>query len=136
MNTNYLSVTQYLINNGYVVNIAYFENSKIELGHEFFLFGYRMIFRVTDSELIICHIESLHSNGLPGDFLKLFKFIYSLGKNSAELSIVRMMIIDNVANAKLQLIRSRMIKILITKGAFSRNIEGDDWLLFDVSSVK
>ncbi|EEQ01639.1 hypothetical protein yrohd0001_8150 [Yersinia rohdei ATCC 43380] len=47
-----------------------------------------------------------------------------------------MMIIDNVANAKLQLIRSRMIKILITKGAFSRNIEGDDWLLFDVSSVK
>ncbi|OWF80275.1 pathogenicity island 2 effector protein SseE [Yersinia rohdei] len=136
MNTNYLSVTQYLINNGYVVNIAYFENSKIELGHEFCLFGYRMIFRVADSELIICYIESLHSNSLPGDFLKLFNFIYSLGKNSAELSIIRMMIIDNIANAKLQLIRSRMIKILIAKGAFSRNREGDDWLLFDVSPVK
>ncbi|EOI6838704.1 hypothetical protein ACRRQX_003551 [Yersinia enterocolitica] len=44
-----------------------------------------------------------------------------------------MMVIDNIACPILQSIRHRLIKILIAKGAFSKNIDGDDWLLFDVN---
>ncbi|MDR4897131.1 pathogenicity island 2 effector protein SseE, partial [Yersinia kristensenii] len=56
-----------------------------------------------------------------------------LGMSITDLSIVRMLIVDNIANPTLQLIRRRLIKLLIAKGAFSKNIDGNDWLLFDVS---
>ncbi|HDL7930485.1 TPA: pathogenicity island 2 effector protein SseE, partial [Yersinia enterocolitica] len=115
------------------VKIAYFENSAIKIGHEFCLYGYHVIYRVEDSEFIICSLGSIVDNGLPGNFLKLFNFLHHLSMNVAELSIVRMMVIDNIACPILQSIRHRLIKILIAKGAFSKNIDGDDWLLFDVN---
>ncbi|HHL2498746.1 TPA: pathogenicity island 2 effector protein SseE [Yersinia enterocolitica] len=133
MKSNSLNVERYLNNENIKVRIAYFESSAIKIGHEFFLYGYHVIYRVEQSEFIICSIESTVENGLPGDFLKLFNLLGHLSISVAELSIVKMMIIDNIASPKLQSIRNRLIKILIAKGAFSKNIDGDDWLLFDVS---
>lgn len=124
---------QYLSDKGCTVKIAYFENSAFKMGHEFCFYGYRVIYRVEHNEFIICYLEAMDENGQPGDFLKLFNFLHHLGMNITDLSIVRMLIVDNIASPTLQLIRSRLIKILIAKGAFSKNIDGDDWLLFDVS---
>ena len=128
-----LNTEEYLNKEGYAIKTAYFENSSIKIGYEFFLYGYHVIYRVEDSEFIICSLESTVENDLPGNFIKLFNFLHHLSTNVVELSIVRMMVIDNIANPTLQSMRHRLIKILIAKGAFSKNIDGDDWLLFDVS---
>ncbi|HHX8938170.1 TPA: hypothetical protein ACVPL5_000019 [Yersinia enterocolitica] len=92
-----------------------------------------MIYRVEDGEFIICYLGSTVESGLPGNFIKLFNFLHHLSMSVVGPSIVRMMVIDNIASPILQSIRHRLIKILIAKGAFSKNIDGDDWLLFDVS---
>ncbi|CNH59406.1 pathogenicity island 2 effector protein SseE [Yersinia kristensenii] len=133
MKSNPCNAEQYLSDQGCAVKIAYFENSAFKVGHEFCLYGYRVIYRVEDSEFIICYLEAMNENGLPGEFLKLFNLLYHLGMSITDLSIVRMLIVDNIANPTLQLIRRRLIKLLIAKGAFSKNIDGNDWLLFDVS---
>ncbi|WP_145591745.1 pathogenicity island 2 effector protein SseE [Yersinia rochesterensis] len=133
MKYNPCNAEQYLSNQGCTVKIAYFENSAFKMGHEFFHYGYRVIYRVEHSEFIICHLEVINNDGQPGDFLKLFNLLHQLGMSITDLSIVRMMIVDNIANPTLQLIRRRLIKLLIAKGAFNKNIDGDDWLLFDVS---
>lgn len=136
MNDPAINVAQYLIQQGCMVKTAYFERSQVKVGSEVFLYGYRIIYRVENNDFIICLLERNDSDGVSSHFLKLFNFLYLLGKDIPELSIVRMMIIDNIANPALQKMRRRLIKILIAKGAFNRNIEGDDWLLFDVSSEK
>ncbi|WP_145592376.1 pathogenicity island 2 effector protein SseE [Yersinia bercovieri] len=130
------AITRALRDKGCEVKTAYFENSGIKIGSEFSLYGYRVVYRIEYSELIICYLEVINKDELPGDFLKLFNFLYCLGKCTAEISIIRMLVIDNIANPTLQLIRHRLIKVLRAKGAFSKNIEGNDWLLFDVSSRK
>ncbi|HEA3719841.1 TPA: pathogenicity island 2 effector protein SseE, partial [Yersinia enterocolitica] len=96
-------------------------------------YGYHVIYRVEDGEFIICYLGSTVESGLPGNFIKLFNFLHHLSMSVVGPSIVRMMVIDNIASPILQSIRHRLIKILIAKGAFSKNIDGDDWLLFDVS---
>lgn len=136
MSANPLDVTQYLTNRGHTVKIAYFENSKIKIGNEFSLYGYLIVYRIENNEFIVCSLEVSDSRALPGDFLRLFNFLRSLGRDITELSTVRMLIIDNIASPMLQSMRHRLIKLLIAKGAFSKNIDGDDWLLFDVSSGK
>jgi hypothetical protein len=68
--------------------------------------------------------------------LALFNFLHKLGKEIADILIVRILVIDNIANQPLRLMRSRLIRVLIAKGAFSKNIDGNDWLLFDVSTGK
>ncbi len=133
MKSNSLNIERYLNDINCVVKIAYFENSAIKIGHEFFLYGYHVIYRVENSEFIICSLESTGENGLPSNFIKLFNFLHHLSVNVVEISIVRMMVIDNIASPILQSIRHRLVKMLIAKGAFSKNIDGDDWLLFDVS---
>ncbi|EPS8493655.1 pathogenicity island 2 effector protein SseE [Yersinia enterocolitica] len=133
MKSNSLNIERYLNDISCAVKIAYFENSAIKIGYEFFLYGYNVIYRVEDSEFIICSLKSTCEKGLPGNFIKLFNFLHHLSVNVVEISIVRMMVIDNIASPILQSIRHRLIKILIAKGAFSKNIDGDDWLLFDVS---
>ncbi|HDL7090331.1 TPA: pathogenicity island 2 effector protein SseE [Yersinia enterocolitica] len=133
MKSNSLNIEQYLNDKNCTVKIAYFENSAIKIGHEFFLYGYHVIYRVEDSEFIICSLGSIVDNDLPGNFIKLFNFLHHLSMSVVGLSIVRMMVIDNIACPILQSIRHRLIKILIAKGAFSKNIDGDDWLLFDVN---
>lgn len=132
MQSHSLNTEEYLKKEGCTIRTAYFENSSIKIGHEFFLYGYHVIYRVEDSEFIICSLESTVENDLPGDFIKLFNFLNHLGMSVTELSIIRMMIVDNIANPTLQSMRHRLIKILTAKGAFSKNINGDDWLLFDV----
>lgn len=136
MRANSLDVIQYLANRGHAVKTAYFENSKIKIGNAFFLYGYRIVYRIENNEFIICSLEVSNRGALPGDFLRLFNFLRNLGRNIAELSSVRMLIIDNIANSTLQSMRRRLIKLLIAKGALSKNIDGDDWLLFDVRSDK
>lgn len=74
MRSNSLNIEQYLNDKNCAVKIAYFENSAIKIGHEFCLYGYRVIYRVEDSEFIICSLGSIVDNGLPGNFLKLFNF--------------------------------------------------------------
>ncbi|MFL4558471.1 pathogenicity island 2 effector protein SseE [Yersinia kristensenii] len=133
MKSNPCNAEQYLSEQGCTVKIAYFENSEFKIGHEFCLYGYRVIYRVEHNEFIICYLEATNESGLPGEFLKLFNLLYHLGMSIADLLIVRMMIVDNIANPTLQLIRRRLINLLIAKGAFSKNFDGDDWLLFDVS---
>ncbi|HEN3603006.1 TPA: pathogenicity island 2 effector protein SseE [Yersinia enterocolitica] len=124
---------QYLSDQGCTVEVAYFENSAFKMGYEFFYYGYRVIYRVEHSDFIICHLEVINKDGQPGEFLKLFNLLHQLGMNITGLSTIRMMIVDNIADPTLQLIRQRLMKLLIAKGAFSKNIDGDDWLLFDVS---
>ncbi|CCQ42407.1 pathogenicity island 2 effector protein SseE [Yersinia enterocolitica] len=133
MRSNSLNIEQYLNDKSCTVKIAYFENSAIKIGHEFCLYGYHVIYRVEDGEFIICYLGSTVESGLPGNFIKLFNFLHHLSMSVVGPSIVRMMVIDNIASPILQSIRHRLIKILIAKGAFSKNIDGDDWLLFDVS---
>ncbi|CNF69801.1 MULTISPECIES: pathogenicity island 2 effector protein SseE [Yersinia] len=133
MRSNSFNIEQYLNDKNCTVKIAYLENSAIKIGHEFFIYGYRVIYRVEDSEFIICSLGSIVDNDLPGNFIKLFNFLHHLSMSVVGLSIVRMMVIDNIACPILQSIRHRLIKILIAKGAFSKNIDGDDWLLFDVN---
>ncbi len=118
MRSNSLNIEQYLNDKNCAVKIAYFENSAIKIGHEFCLYGYHVIYRVEDGEFIICSLGSIVDNGLPGNFLKLFNFLHHLSMNVAELSIVRMMVIDNIANPIFQSIRNRLIKILIAKVHF------------------
>lgn len=128
-----LNTEEYLNKEGYAIKTAYyFGNGSIKIGHELCLYGYHVIYRVEDSEFIICSLESTVENDLPGDFIKLFNFLNHLGMSVTELSIIRMMIVDNIANPTLQSMRHRLIKILIAKGAYSKNIDGDDWLLFDM----
>lgn len=129
-------MTLALRNKGCEIKTAYFERSVIKIGSEFSLYGFRVIYRIEHNELIICYLEAMNKDELPGDFLKLFNFLYCLGKGITELSTIRMLVIDNIANPTLQLIRHRLIKVLRAKGAFSRNIKGNDWLLFDVSTRK
>ncbi|AHM76159.1 type III secretion system effector protein SseE [Yersinia hibernica] len=128
-----LNAEQYLSRKGCPVKIAYFEESALQIGYEFQLYDYRVIYRVESGEFIVCYLEKTDNNVLPGNFFKLFNLLHHLGKSISELSIVRMMIVDNVSSPTLQSIRHRLIKVLIAKGALSKNINGDDWLLFDVS---
>ncbi|MDA5498192.1 type III secretion system effector protein SseE [Yersinia aleksiciae] len=128
------AITLALRDKGCVIKTAYFENSAIKIGYQFYLYGYRVIYRIERSEMIICYLEKRHKDELPGDFLKLFNFLYRLGKRTNELSIIRMLVIDNVAHPTLHLNRHRLINILKAKGAFSKSIENNDWLVFDVSS--
>lgn len=130
----HVSVEQYLSHNGCSVEMAYFETSALRIGYKFPLYGYRVTYRVEHSDFIICHLDSLNENGLPGNFIKLFNFLYDLATSVAQVSIVRVMIVDNIASPILQSIRHRLVKYLLAKGAFSKNIDGDDWLLFDVMS--
>ncbi|HHH2250013.1 TPA: pathogenicity island 2 effector protein SseE, partial [Yersinia enterocolitica] len=48
-------------------------------------------------------------------------------------SMVRMLVVNNIASSTRQSILTRLIKILLMKGAIIKNIDGDDWLVFDVS---
>ncbi|MDN0125110.1 pathogenicity island 2 effector protein SseE [Yersinia aleksiciae] len=128
------AITLALRDKGCVIKTAYFENSAIKIGYQFYLYGYRVIYRIERSEMIICYLEKCHKDELPGDFLKLFNFLYRLGQHTYELSIIRMLVIDNVANPMLHLSLHRLINILKAKGAFSKSIEDNGWLVFDVSS--
>ncbi|HDL8111295.1 TPA: pathogenicity island 2 effector protein SseE, partial [Yersinia enterocolitica] len=58
MNNNSLGVNQYLIDKGYLVKKAYFEKSRIEIGDEFYLCGYRVVYRVESGEFIICYLSN------------------------------------------------------------------------------
>lgn len=127
-------ITPVLKNEGCEVKTAYFEKSSVEVGHKFSLYGFQVIYRIEGSELIICYLERNRKDDSLHDFLKLFNFIHQLGKRSAELSVIRMLVIDNVANSSLQLSLNRLIKILIAKGASVKSIEDNDWLLFNVNS--
>ncbi|CFR26334.1 pathogenicity island 2 effector protein SseE [Yersinia kristensenii] len=130
---NSKNIAQYLHGKGCIIKTAFFGNSIIQLGYEFFFDNYRVIYRIECNELIICFLEVSTEKNTPGNFLALFNFLCHLGEDIADISIVRMLIVDNIANPTLQLIRRRLIKLLIAKGAFSKNIDGNDWLLFDVS---
>lgn len=123
-----------LQNEGCEVKTAYFEKSSVEVGHKFSLYGFQVIYRIEGRELIICYLERDRKDDSPHGFLKLFNFLYQLGKRSAELSVIRMLVIDNIANSSLQLSLNRLIKILIAKGASVKSIEDNDWLLFNVNS--
>ncbi|MFW5390584.1 pathogenicity island 2 effector protein SseE [Yersinia sp. 2544 StPb PI] len=136
MKFNSQCIEQYLLSKGCVTQTAFFENSPIKLGREFLFDAYRVIYRIEQHELIICSLEISTEKNTTGNFLALFNFLLHLGEEITDISIVRMLIINNVANQPLRLIRSRLIRILIVKGAFSKNIDGNDWLLFDVSTGK
>ena len=136
MKFNSQHIEQYLLSKGCVIQSAFFENSTIKSGSEFLFDEYRVIYRIEQRELIICSLEISIKKNTPGNFLALFNFLHKLGKEIADISIVRMLVIDNIANQPLRLMRSRLIRILIAKGAFSKNIDGNDWLLFDVSTGK
>jgi Type III secretion system regulator (LcrR) len=127
-------ITLALRHQGCKIKTAYFENSAIKTGSEFDLYGYRVTYRIERNEFIICYLKKNHCDELPGDFLKLFNFLHHLAESTAGLSSVRMLVIDNIANPVLQSIRHRLIKVLIAKGAVSKNIDGNDWLLFDVGT--
>lgn len=133
MKSSLLNIEQYLNHKGCPVKVAYFEKSALQIGHEFQIYGYRVVYRVEYGEFIICYLEAINKRAFPNGFFKLFNLLHHLGKDINELSIVRMMIVDNISSPTLQSIRYRLIKLLIAKGAFSKNINGDDWLLFDVS---
>ncbi|MFM1144058.1 pathogenicity island 2 effector protein SseE [Yersinia enterocolitica] len=133
MNNDSLGVNQYLIDKGYLVKKAYFEKSRIEIGDEFYLCGYRVVYRVESGEFIICYLSNNNDNESHGNFLKLFNFINQLGRHSDDISMVRMLVVNNIASSTRQSILTRLIKILLMKGAIIKNIDGDDWLVFDVS---
>lgn len=114
--------------------MAYFESSVLKIGYKLSLCGYRVTYRIEYGEFIICYLELLNENNLPGNLIQLFNFLYDLATSVAQVSIVRVMIVDNIASPILQSIRHRLVKYLLAKGAFSKNIDGDDWLLFDVMS--
>ncbi|CNI24858.1 type III secretion system effector protein SseE [Yersinia pekkanenii] len=134
MTLNTQNVARYLLGKGCVTKTAYFENSAIQLGSEFLFNNYRVIYRIEHSELIICYLGTISDKSTAGNFLALFNFLYHLGEDIADISTARMLVINNVANQPLQLIRNKLIRILIAKGAFSKSIDGNDWLLFDVSA--
>ncbi|MEA3117390.1 MAG: hypothetical protein QOI13_660, partial [Paraburkholderia sp.] len=115
-----------------------FESSDFVIGWRIRREGFELVYRVEADQLIVCDFQAVHSAGGGGDangaVLAFVRFIHRIERDVPELSSVRGMFVESLANPGLTGLRQRLSRVLRSQGAQWREIDGDPWLVYAMSA--
>lgn len=126
-------VTQYLRMRGDNPEVAYFGSSQFVIGWQVKMPDFELVYRMDHDELIICNFNARQDMANSHQAVSAFiKFIHQLEKSSPKIKRVRGMFLDSL-EIKVVALRQRLAEVLIYQGACWQEIEGDAWLIYNMS---
>ncbi|AIC22544.1 hypothetical protein EY04_27620 [Pseudomonas chlororaphis] len=126
-------VTDYLKQQGFTPEVAYFEASGFVMGWRVRFTDFEWVYRVEDGTLTVCDFTAVQDNqgrGTSRAVSQLVSLIQQLGRDVRGLLRVRGRFMAQFAHSELNQARERLANVLLAKGAKWRVMEGEYWLVY------
>ncbi|MGC0154710.1 secretion protein [Chromobacterium vaccinii] len=126
------AVTQFLLAQGLVPEAEYFGNSHVVIGQRVKLLDCELVYRLEDAELIIC--DFVARQPVQGSASAVSAFIHLIRKieqSVPQVRLVRGLFLENMLQPELNQVRARLSKVLEAQGAEWRDIDGEQWLVYE-----
>ncbi|MBB6155175.1 hypothetical protein HDC30_002398 [Pseudomonas sp. JAI115] len=126
-------VTTYLLPQGFVPEVAYFEGSGFVVGWQVGFDDFTWVYRLDGDTLTVCDFtaQTDSQDGASGRAVSRFvALIRQIGREVEGVLQVRGRFIESMADAALNQSRERLAKILLSQGATWQEMEGEPWLVY------
>ncbi|MHC8397971.1 type III secretion system effector protein SseE [Pseudomonas sp. MDT1-17] len=130
-------VTDYLKQQGFTPEVAYFEASSFVMGWRVSFDDFTWVYRVEDGTLTVCDFTAVQdTQGKEGSraVSQFVSLIQRIGRDVRGVQRVRGRFMEPLAPLVLKQTRERLANVLLAKGAQWRAIEGESWLVYSLGS--
>lgn len=132
-------VTDYLRQQGFTPEVAYFEASGFFMGWRVSFDDFAWVYRVEDGTLTVCDFTAVQdTQGKEGSraVSQFVSLIQRIGRDVRGVQRVRGRFMEQLAHLAFTQTRERLANVLLAKGAQWRDIDGESWLVYALGPDK
>lgn len=130
-------VTDYLQQQGFTPEVAYFEASGFVMGWRVHFDDFTWVYRLENGILTVCDFAAVKDPQGKVTCRAVSQFvalIQRIGRNAPGVQLVRGCFMEQLAHSENNQARERLANVLLAKGAQWRVIEGESWLVYSLES--
>lgn len=131
------AVTRFLLVQGLSPEPAYFGQSSFRVGWRVRVNDLELVYRTDNESMVICDFAAVEgANGASDAVMTFIRLIHRIERGGVPLRNVRGMLFETVSNVPLNCLRRRLVSVLEAQGAYWREIDGDWWLHYPITTAR